>query len=143
LLIRAAAACVPVALTLFYGILVTSPAGEAAKDSGLHVEADPRVELAAILGRVAGDDGTAWPIFGDDVDGGAAFRSHTRHPAVIRVREWRRKGGTSPKLLGAPSARSPPAGRGPGGGRRPGVPPPPGPPPLAPPPPPPTPPPPT
>ncbi|HEX7878795.1 MAG TPA: hypothetical protein VF720_05265, partial [Candidatus Eisenbacteria bacterium] len=59
--IRAALSALPILALLLYGLLVSSPDGRAARGSGATVTADPRVELAALLARSAGDFGAPWP----------------------------------------------------------------------------------
>lgn len=90
--------CLPVALTLVYGLLVTSPKGEAGRDFRLQVAGDARVELAAILARVAGDPTGVWPVLPGQTDSGPALSRFGNHPASLRVREWMRRGFTSEML---------------------------------------------
>lgn len=89
----------PIVALLGYGLLVTPPNGGAAGDTRLEVRLDPRVELAALLARAAGDAGAPWP--SENVDGkpasglGAAEQHINRlqnHPAARRVRSLQRDG---------------------------------------------------
>ncbi len=110
-LIRGLPACLPVVPVLLYGLLVTSPAGEAANDRGLAVRLDPRVELAAILGRVAGDGSANWPNppgrSTPDAEAQRVFLAQAHHPASLRVRAWIRGGMTSEMLVALVLSRGP------------------------------------
>lgn len=106
-LIRIAATVFPVALVVVYGILVTSPAGEAARDYRLTVSPDPRVEIAALLGRISGPGGDGWPAVNRAVDNGSRFQEQSGHPAARRVRGWMRQGFTSEMLVRLLLARGP------------------------------------
>jgi hypothetical protein len=59
--IRALLSALPILALLLYGLLVSSPDGQAARGTGATVTADPRVELAALLARSAGDLNASWP----------------------------------------------------------------------------------
>jgi hypothetical protein len=88
-----------------YGLLVTPPKGSAGGGERLEVRLDPRVELAALVSRAAGEATAPWPA--ESTDGaraiglGAAERHINRfqgHPAARRVRALRRDGLTGPVL---------------------------------------------
>ncbi|TPW02092.1 MAG: hypothetical protein FD129_3248 [bacterium] len=59
--IRALLSALPILALIAYGLLVSSPDGQAAKGRGMVVRPDPRVELAALLSRAGGDLNSAWP----------------------------------------------------------------------------------
>lgn len=106
--IRAALSVLPILALLAYGLLVSSPEGQAAKGRGMVVRPDARVELAALLARAGGDLNAAWPSTtparADDggfalpavgIRSGPALRQIDRlyaHPAARRVAANRSKG---------------------------------------------------
>lgn len=111
-LARGLGAAIPVLVVIGYGLFVCSPAGEAAGKHGLEVRLDPRVEIAALLGRLAGDDVTPWP--GRVAGPPSGLAAQSSHPAVKRVRAWRRGGLTTESLAGLLLGRGPWPGLAPG-----------------------------
>lgn len=112
--IRAILSALPILALLAYGLLVSSPEGQAAKGRGMVVRPDARVELAALLSRAGGDLNAAWPTAKParvDADGFALpatgigagpteqrIARLSTHPAVRRVATWRSRGLTSEVL---------------------------------------------
>jgi hypothetical protein len=98
---------VPAVVLAGYGLLVTPPKGGAANADRLEVRLDPRIELAALVSRAAGDATAPWPKESSDggrpIGLGTAERHINRfqtHPAALRVRALR-KNGLSAEVLAA------------------------------------------
>src|SRR5262245_31582658 len=94
-IVKTLLAGLPVAITIVYGLIVSSPAGEAARESRLVVRPDQRVEIAALLARCAGRDDARWP---PGVDVPASVREIAKNgndPALVRLRGWSERGFTS------------------------------------------------
>lgn len=98
--LRRIGAAVPLVLLLAYGLLVSSPRGEAGGGNALRVIVDPRLELAGMVGRLATDSSPAWPDAPTLIAAGPRLNAQANHPAVRRVRRWVRHGFT-PELLAA------------------------------------------
>jgi hypothetical protein len=96
---RAALTLLPVGVTVFYGLLVSSPAGEASRDHHLLVRPDARVELAALLARAAGENGIDWPESEDALSEAPEVAAQARSAAATRVRGWMNQGFTSEMLV--------------------------------------------
>lgn len=99
-LLRRIGACLPLVLLLAYGLLVSSPKGEAGGGTTLRVTIDPRLELAGMVGRLATDSSPGWPDDPGLADTAPRLNAQMNHPAVRRVRGWVRHGFT-PELLAA------------------------------------------
>jgi hypothetical protein len=101
--IRAALSALPILALLAYGLLVSSPDGRAARGDGVVVMADPRVELAALLARAAGDLSTPWPSGSANGPPGAGLESRlmalSTTPAARRVGACRSSGLTAEVLV--------------------------------------------
>jgi hypothetical protein len=97
LTLRVALTLLPLAVTAFYGLLVSSPEGVASRDYHHLVRPDERVELAALISRAAGENGAAWPKSAQrDLTRLVAAQSGSM--AAVRVRGWMKQGFTSEML---------------------------------------------
>lgn len=105
--IRRLAAVLPLLGLLSYGLLVSSPRGEAARSEALRVAPDERLELAGVVGRLAQDSAPVWPGAPEFQAGTRRLEGAATHPAVERVRRWVRHGFTTELLAALLMQRGP------------------------------------